>query len=55
MHQGILTKWHFNNAFRKQADEGKGILLITHDSHVEERADILYRMENGHLTEEKVG
>ena len=43
------------DAFRKQADEGKGILLITHDSHVEERADILYRMENGHLTEEKAG
>ena len=40
-------------AFRKQADEGRGILLITHDSLVEERADILYRMEKGHLTEEK--
>ena len=43
------------DAFRKQADEGKGILLITHDSLVEERADILYRMEKGHLTEEKAG
>lgn len=41
------------DAFRKQADEGRGILLITHDSLVEERADILYRMEKGHLTEEK--
>jgi ABC-type lipoprotein export system ATPase subunit len=43
------------DAFRKQADEGKGILLITHDSLVESRADILYRMENGHLTVEKAG
>ena len=41
------------DAFRKQADEGRGILLITHDSLVEERADILYRMEKGHLSEEK--
>lgn len=40
------------DVFRKQADEGKGILLITHDRHVEERADILYRMDKGHLTEE---
>ena len=43
------------DAFRKQADEGKGILLITHDSLVESRADILYRMEKGHLTVEKAG
>ena len=43
------------DAFRKQADEGRGILLITHDSLVEERADILYRMEKGRLSEEKAG
>ena len=43
------------DAFRKQADDGKGILLITHDSLVESRADILYRMENGRLSEEKAG
>ena len=38
------------NAFRKKADEGKGILIITHDSLVAEKADILYHMENGTLS-----
>jgi ABC-type lipoprotein export system ATPase subunit len=38
------------NAFRKKADEGKGILIITHDSLVADKADILYHMENGKLS-----
>lgn len=43
------------DVLRAQADEGKGILLITHDDLVESRADILYRMAEGRISPVKTG
>ena len=37
--------------FRKEAERGKGILLITHDKSVGESADRIYRMGRGKLQE----
>ena len=39
--------------FRKQADLGKGILLITHDQEVAQKADFLFEMKDGKISPEK--
>lgn len=39
--------------FRKEASDGKGILVITHDDLVSQSADIIYTMEDGRLKREK--
>ncbi len=43
--------------FRKEAERGKGILLITHDKSVGDSADRIFRMTGGKLSEktEKTG
>ena len=38
--------------FRKEAERGKGILLITHDKSVGDSADRIFRMTGGKLSEE---
>ena len=35
--------------FRKEADKGKGILIVTHDREAAEMADIIYNMDLGKL------
>ncbi len=39
--------------FRQQAQQGKAVLIVTHDKEVMEQADNLYTMENGKLKQIK--
>lgn len=38
------------DVFREKADEGKGVLIVTHDREIADKADVVYEMEKGELS-----